>query len=71
MFEVTADGEIVWEYWDPYSGDGKIPEIANLKKNNPHAVFRVTKIPFDHPALAGRELSPLDPQPQPIATQAK
>ena len=31
----------------------------------PFASFRATKIPPDHPALAGRDLKPLDPQPEP------
>jgi hypothetical protein len=46
FFEVTPDGEIIWEYRDPY------------------AVFRATPVPADHPALAGRMLVPLDPQPE-------
>ncbi|MED5376484.1 MAG: hypothetical protein VYC24_00235 [Acidobacteriota bacterium] len=28
-----------------------------------YPVFRATKIPSDHPALVGRDLKPLDPQP--------
>jgi len=34
-----------------------------------YAVFRTTKIAPDHPALSGRELRPLDPQPSPIASE--
>ena len=34
-------------------------------ERDPRGVFRATKIPPDHPALAGRELKPLDPQPTP------
>jgi hypothetical protein len=28
-----------------------------------YAVFRVDRVPFDHSALAGKTLQPLDPQP--------
>jgi hypothetical protein len=30
----------------------------------PFATFRVTKIPADHPALVGRDLRPVEPQPE-------
>ncbi len=70
FFEVTPDGEIVWEYTTPYSGDvrmadGSPPHPVNEKEA--HAVFRATKIPLEHPALAGKKLRPLDPQP-PVET---
>ena len=69
FFEVTPEGKIVWEYWDPHSGqvrmaDGSTPHPVD---DDAYAVFRATKIPSDHPALAGRELQPLNPQP-PIPT---
>jgi hypothetical protein len=38
---------------------------------NTYAVFRAAKIPPQHPTLAGRELRPIDPQPQPAAATAK
>ncbi len=71
FFEVTPEGEIVWEYWTPYSGtvtmaDGSQPHPV---RNFTYAVFRATKIPPDHPALAGRTLAPLDPQPPPISRE--
>lgn len=67
LFEVTPAGEIVWEFWNPYAGsvrlkDGSLPQ-PGLDKD-PHAVFRATRIPPDHPALRGRKLAPLDPQPE-------
>ena len=58
FFEVTPDGEIVWEYWTPYAVT--LPEAT---RPNPYSVFRAAKITPDHPALAGRALTPLDPQP--------
>jgi hypothetical protein len=71
FFEVTPEGEIVWEYWTPYSGtvtlaDGSQPRPV---RNFTYAVFRATKVPPDHPALAGRRLQPLDPQPPPISRE--
>jgi hypothetical protein len=68
MFEVTPEGKIVWEFWDPYSGEVK---GADGKQNQPvgdktFAVFRATKISPQHPAISGRTLRPLEPQPKPI-----
>ena len=60
FFEVAPDGEIVWEYWSPYAGTLPGNQATNA---NPYSVFRATKIAADHPALAGRNLTPLDPQP--------
>lgn len=66
LLELSPEGKIVWEYRNPYSGnivmaDGKpaTPGIEGL----PYAIFRSTRIPIDHPALKGRSLKPLDPQP--------
>ena len=65
LFEVTPDGEIVWEYLVPYRGNIHKP---NGEPNNPmnmtHSTFRATFVPADHPALQGKELKPLDPQPE-------
>ena len=60
FFEVTPEGEIVWEYWAPYARAVVGKQAANA---NAYSVFRATKIAPDHPALAGRDLTPLDPQP--------
>jgi hypothetical protein len=66
VFEVTRGGEIVFEYRNPFSGavrneDGSMPQPG--LDANPYALFRATRIPADHPALAGRKLVPLVPQP--------
>ena len=68
FFEVTPGGEIVWEYWNPYSGEPTLAHHEFLARSNAalYSAFRATKIEPDHPALAGRDLSPLDPQPAPI-----
>jgi hypothetical protein len=66
LFEVTPAGEIVWEFWNPYAGSVRLkdgtPPQPGLDKD-PYAVFRAARIPPDHPALRGRQLAPLDPQP--------
>ena len=64
FFEVTPKGDIVWEYWPPYSGTFAGNRAT---RDNPYGVFRATKIPLDHPALAGRDLEPVNPQPPPVA----
>jgi hypothetical protein len=65
FFEVTPGGEIVWEYWNPYRGDIREP---NGDPINPmpmaYMQFRANFIPANHPGLGGRELKPLDPQPE-------
>jgi hypothetical protein len=59
IFEVTTPGEIVWEYWSRYTGSlGGAQGSAN-----PYALFRGVRIPANHPALRGRLLKPLEPQP--------
>lgn len=64
FFEVTQEGDIVWEYWNPYRGEIREPN-GDLKRpgDNPYSQFRSTFIPANHPALVGKELIPLDPQP--------
>jgi hypothetical protein len=66
LFEVTRAGAVVWEYRNPFSGevrnaDGTMPQPG--LDDRPFAVFRATRIPVDDPALAGRTIAPLDPQP--------
>ncbi len=65
-FEVTRAGEVVWEYRNPFWGDvrnvdGSLPQPRIDER--PFSTFRATRIPSDHPALAGRTLAPLEPQP--------
>jgi len=57
VFEVTPDHRVVWDYWTPLGGDLKTEGVSG------HALFRALRIAPDHPALKGRVLEPLDPQP--------
>jgi len=65
FFEVTPDGEIVWEYLNQYRGEIRFPN-GDPKPEKPFTYwgFRSTFIPADHPGLVGRDLKPLDPQPE-------
>jgi hypothetical protein len=65
FFEVTTEGEIVWEYLNQYRGDiRRLNGDPIPSGSNPYAQFRVTFIPADHPALQDKDLKPLDPQPK-------
>ena len=65
LFEVDPEGAVVWEYYNPYHGnvrnrDGSAPQPVDQFNM---AVFRATHVAPGHPAIAGRTLAPLDPQP--------
>jgi hypothetical protein len=61
IFEVTADGDLVWEYINPVTTDGQIvDEIIDAPPMfNP--VFRAYRYSASHPAFAGRDLTPMGP----------
>jgi hypothetical protein len=64
LFEVNAAGEIVWEYWNPYSGNARLSDGTQAQPGaEPWALFRAARIAPDHAALRGRKLAPLVPQP--------
>lgn len=62
FFEVTPDGEVVWEYTSPIfgvegaNGAGTFASDEYLDGNN-NAVFRCYRYSADHPALKGRALT--------------
>jgi hypothetical protein len=65
FFEVTPEGEIVWEYLNPYRGTIHHPNGDPVSVMPfTYIVFRSNFIPADHPGLKDRELKPLDPQPE-------
>ncbi len=57
FFEVTPDEEIVWEYINPVTSDGPQKQGTIVASK----VFRCYRYSADHPALAGRDLTPGDP----------
>ncbi len=58
FYEVTADGEIVWEYINPDTRSG-IKEQGQTATIN--GTFRCTRFAPDYPGLAGRDLTPGTP----------
>ena len=67
MFEVTREGQIVWEYLNPYHGDIHKPN-GDPVRAAPFTYwgFRGNFIPANHPAFANKKLEPLFPQPKPF-----
>ena len=65
MIEVTSNGETAWEYWNPFRGNVREPN-GDAGDAAPffYWLFRSTFIPSGHPALQGKELVPIDPQPE-------
>jgi hypothetical protein len=55
ILEVDADGELVWDYRNPFGGDTPLSEAASPGARIPRrALFRATRIPIGDPRLAGR-----------------
>ena len=67
FIEVTNDGDIVWEYWNPFKNDYALPDGSPPHPVGPflYGQFRATHISVDHPGLTGKDLKPLAPQPEP------
>ena len=66
FMEVTPGGEMVWEYLNPFVDDFRLPDGTLPQPTGPFffAQYRVTHIPLDHPAVRGKNLKALDPQPE-------
>ena len=63
--EVTPAGKVVWDYWTPYAGFVRMKDGTTPHPIGPYvySTFRATHIPIDHPAVKGKLLKPLNPQP--------
>ena len=76
LFEVTAKGELVWEYINPISRElGTVKVLPDVLPMT-NALFRAARYFPDHPALKGHELKPIglitdafSRQPDPRAAQ--
>lgn len=55
IFEVTPDGDIVWEYVGPISVFGPLTQGDPVTNS---FMFRAEKYPLDYPAFEGRDLTP-------------
>jgi hypothetical protein len=62
LFEVTAAGEIVWQYVNPMVRGGVLAQGElpgkDVRGHLFNAVFKVHRYPPDYPGLAGRNLAP-------------
>jgi hypothetical protein len=57
FFEVTSQGELVWEYLNPVTREGPVKVLGDgLPMVN--SAFRAYRYPLDHPAFKGRDLTP-------------
>jgi len=61
IFEVTNEGEVVWEYINPVTREGNILEVLPDCYLNANYVWRAHRYTADHPALAGKDLTPKGP----------
>lgn len=68
FFEVTPDKQIIWEYWNPYFYDYKLPDGSAPDPAGPFVYyqFRGTFFDKDFPAFKGKDLKPIEPQPEPF-----
>jgi len=58
MFEVTPDGEVVWEYLYPGVAG---PDAKTIRTDSDSiSMFRHYRYGTDYPGLAGKDLSPID-----------
>ncbi|MFZ4617272.1 MAG: aryl-sulfate sulfotransferase [Rectinemataceae bacterium] len=57
FFEVTAEGELAWEYINPITRDGPVKTLNDVLPMT-NSVFRAFRIEADDPAIAGRSLVP-------------
>lgn len=62
FIEVTPEGETYWEFLNPYS-DGSTDRLPPFPIPF-YMVFRSVFIPDDHPGLKGKELFPIEKQPE-------
>ena len=65
LIEVSADGEVVWEFVNPVTArgltkQGDLPNPHGIHFSQRNVLFRVRKYPPDHPAFAGRDMTPGD-----------
>jgi hypothetical protein len=64
FFEVTTEGEIVWKYVNPVTGEGPLTQgdpIPTTQKAQANQVFRAYRYGPDYAGLADKDLTPGDP----------
>ena len=65
IFEVTPEGEVVWEYINPVTHNGPLADSQEVPSffdaapwRKANAIFRAYRYSPDYPGLAGRDLTP-------------
>lgn len=58
--EIDGSGAVVWEFKNPISNGNAVSQGDSVALSS-NMMFRVKRYPLDHPAFAGRDLSPGDP----------
>ncbi|MCF7958334.1 MAG: aryl-sulfate sulfotransferase [Phycisphaerae bacterium] len=58
FFEVTAEGELVWEYINPVTRELGTVKVMPDSIPMTNSVFRAYRYSADHPALKGKDLTP-------------
>jgi len=68
LIEVTPDKKTVWEYWNPYMDNYKLPDGSVPQPVGPfiYAQYRSTHFDPNFPAFQGKDLKPIEPQPKPF-----
>lgn len=56
FLEVTMGGDLVWKYANPVGLNGVVMQGQTPMNAN---VFKISRIPLDHPAFVGRTLAPM------------
>lgn len=71
FFEINQEKQIVWEYWNPYIHDYKLPDGSPAQPTGPFIFnqFRATHINPDFAGLSGKVLKPIQPQPEPYVVK--
>jgi hypothetical protein len=58
LFEVTTEGEVVWEYINPVTGEGPKNWLKDMGFGGSNMVFRAHRYGPDYPGLKGKSLEP-------------
>ena len=64
LFEVTSEGEVVWKYVNPVTGQGPLTQgdpVSAGQKGQINQVFRAYRYGSDYAGLADKDLTPGDP----------
>ena len=61
FFEVTPNGECVWEYVSPVNGNTVTKLVGDVEPMGGTNVFRAHRYGADYPGLKGRDLTPKGP----------